>query len=267
MGSGGQLRENSLAALTAGLERADGVETDLRLSGSSSVWLNHNADVQDAITGKSVFIHLATDKELRKVRVTGGDGQLYPLATLDQLLQRLQEPRFQDKIAVLETKAAPAGLSKAEKRRYEATIALEQVRSIEKFGVKGQVRHSSFDASMLNALRRFSPDSGRRLLTDPQKALLPQIVAARLRGASFDGFHLGTNHSGGEKHPVSLRTMRALDRLYGAMGSWSTNDPHEAQMQVDAARASRKLREFELITDSPDVITDVVHGRTKPDAL
>lgn len=254
-----RLRENSLEALHQGLRVADGVETDLRRDLDGAIWLHHDPDVVTS-DGRTLRIANSNTRDLEGVRVRGEteDPRLYKLARLEEVLNLLREPGLEGKVLHLEFKTPGADV--AHPKGYIDDLVRNAVELVRAHGVTEQVRTSSFGPTMLAALEAQAPELSRRLLTTPERRAADQIARAHDLSVSLHGIHVGVQDLWGP-HAVDPADLGRLGTQYPAVATWCTNDAELARRQLEALSQPGGPREIDLMTDFPEVITDVVRGR------
>jgi len=225
-GASGLAPENTLTAFILAVEQgAHGIECDLRLTRDGHVVICHDASVQRTTNGHG-FVHEHTLAELRLLDAgytfTTDRGASYPFRGLG-----LRVPTFEELLAALpnhvvinaEIKSAP--WDPADRQRGQAiaerVVALVRRRP----DLRARLLVSSFDAAVLDTVRRLDPELAVALCTLPLAPLPEQLRGTLERG--YDAFHpmdvgfdqhgaavIATAHEAGV--PVNVWTVDVPDR-------------------------------------------------------
>jgi glycerophosphoryl diester phosphodiesterase len=217
--------ENTMAAFANGLAHgADGIELDVHLSRDGAVVVHHDVTVDRTTTGRGAVAALS-QAELARLDVP----------TLADVLRG-----FPDTRVIVELKV------------NERELAAAAVDVIRRSNAVGRVCLGAFGQRVLNAVRSLEPaiatSAGRE---EVRWALYRSWVRRPSYGVAYAGFQVP--ECAGATRIVSKRFVDMAHRADLAVQVWTVDDENDARRLlswgVDA-----------LITDRPDLITDVVRS-------
>jgi glycerophosphoryl diester phosphodiesterase len=248
--------ENTLTAFTLAAEQgAHFVELDLRISRDGHLIVCHDATLQRTTNGQG-FVHEHALAELQRLDAgytfTLDRGASYPFRGLG-----LRLPTFEEVIVSLpsrvginaEIKSVPWDAADRERGQRIAERVVALVR--ERPDLRERLLVSSFDATVLDTIRRLDPDILVGLCTIPL-APLPEQLRWTLEGG-YDAFH--PMDDGFEEHGRSV--VDAAHRAGLVVNVWTVDIPERAvqlaMLDVDG-----------IITDYPEATRQAIAGVHHP---
>lgn len=243
-GASGLVPENTLTAFVLAAEQgADLVELDLRLTRDGHLVVLHDASLERTTDGRG-FVHDHTLADLQRLDAgytfTLDGGATFPFRGLG-----LRIPTFEEVVATLphhvginaEIKSAP--WDPADRQRGQA-IAEKLVSFVQRHpSLRKRLLISSFDAAVLDTVRRLDPDLPVGLCTMPIAPLPEQLRSTVDRG--YDAFH--PMDVGFDEHGAGIVSAAHLAGLL--VNVWTVDSPERA---VELAA----LGVDGIITDYPD---------------
>ncbi len=226
-GASGLVPENTLTAFVLAAEQGSAlVELDLRLTRDGHVVVLHDASLERMTDGQGL-VHEHTLAELQELDAgyafTLDDGATYPFRGL-----HLRIPTLQEVIASLpphvgmnaEIKSTPWDPSD---RQRGQVIAEDLVALVQRHpSLRERLLVSSFDAAVLDTVRRLSPNLPVGLCTVPI-APLPEQVRWAIE-AGYDAFH--PTDRGFDEHGAAVVTAAHSAGL--VVNVWTVDRPEQA---------------------------------------
>ena len=238
--------ENTLAAFALGIrQRADWIESDVQATKDGELVLMHDTtlsrttDVEQRFPGRSPWnVKDFTLAEIKTLDAGSWFGEEYagePVPTLKEMV-RLVRPTRSGILMELKSPALYPGIEKRVAAEFDSFPGY--VRSAVRAGKLGV---QSFDFDSMKTYKRVQPEMPVGLLGTPAYADLDGYTWADQINPSYDSFDAGY---------VARVHALGLD-----IHAWTVNDAESMRAVLDRGVDG-------VITNNPDVLRDVIAGRT-----
>jgi len=232
-GASAEAPENTLAAFARALAAgADGVELDVQVTADGVPVVSHDASLR-RLTGRPGAIARLTRDQLRAVRIRGE-----PLPALAEVLALL------------------AGRAVVQIEIKHGVPVPPVVRAVQRARAAGAVIFASFDAAVVDEVRRLAPGVPRMLICGHRlraggtsarvEGLVPILAALGASGVSLDSRAVRT--------PTFVRALKSRG---SCVWCWTVNDPRQmrrlAGWGVDA-----------ILSDDPALLRSTLGGAGRP---
>ena len=149
-------QENSLEAAANSFSIVDGIEIDIQISKDRTIWLSHNADLQDCGGIMYDCFPEEYDSQIRELDSCNGDTYNY---TILEDVFLLMSTSYPNKNISLDVKAwSPCAVTSGDVLGVMNVIADEIIRLTGKYNLQNQVMVESETATFLNYMKRNSSD-------------------------------------------------------------------------------------------------------------
>lgn len=179
------LERNNIEAAMYGLKRVSGIEIDIQISKDRTIWLSHDAGLQDCKGKKLPCFPEAYDHEI--MDIDSCLGEAYTFTKLDEVL-KLVSDSFPDSYISLDVKAwYPCRLTSLEITGIMKVIAEQIVFLADMYQLQDNILVESEVASFLNYLKKKSRNRIACYLTtlgDFERGML-LVLKAGYEGISF----------------------------------------------------------------------------------
>jgi glycerophosphoryl diester phosphodiesterase len=229
-GTNTDYEENTLPGALYGLSVHDGIELDIEISESKTLWLDHDNEVRDCNGNIKGCFSQMTDEEIAVYNECNGEPQYY---TLESVLQEMSV-NYPTKYLILDVKSQYCKLTSTKEemvRMADAVIAL-----VKKYHMGGKVVAESSSVSFMERIANENSIGQSWVVLEDLDKGLSDAYKLNARVISYDW---------GASEPITGESVELIHRKgFGAI-IFVVNDPEDIA-------AAWRMKPDVIQTDNPD---------------
>jgi glycerophosphoryl diester phosphodiesterase len=229
-GTNTDYEENTLPGALYGLSVHDGIELDIEISESKTLWLDHDNEVRDCNGNIKGCFSQMTDEEIAVYNECNGEPQYY---TLESVLQEMSV-NYPTKYLILDVKSQYCKLTSTKEemvRMADAVIAL-----VKKYHMGGKVVAESSSVSFMERIANENSIGQSWVVLEDLDKGLSDAYKLNARVISYDW---------GASEPITGESVELIRRKgFGAI-IFVVNDPEDIA-------AAWRMKPDVIQTDNPD---------------
>jgi glycerophosphoryl diester phosphodiesterase len=229
-GTNTDYEENTLPAALYGLSVHDGIELDIEISASKTLWLDHDNEVRDCDGNIKGCFSQMTDEEIAVYNECNGEPQYY---TLESVFQEMSA-NYPTKYIILDVKSQYCDLSSTKEemeRMADAVIAL-----VKEYDMERKVVAETSSVSFMERIANENSIGQSWVVLEDLDKGLSDAYKLKARVISYDW---------GAREPITGESVELIHRKgFGAI-IWVVNDPEDIA-------AAWRMKPDVIQTDNPD---------------